>query len=603
MQTTIQLINNALRSLKLTVSFSPKVSMGLFIVTIATSLAPIFQAKILGNIVNKIIETLSTSGSLQAVMTLAFGYAAVWGGVQIANALQLFLDRIWTLENGDALDLLLMKKRTQIDLGHYENPEFQNLMTRAFNRGIWPIFELAEAQPLIFSNLVAIFIASIFASSINPYVYLIIVLSSLPSFYVQFRHGTKVWGIWGEHSERQRKYYSFRQHVTDRAGITQIKLLQNATGVLAIITRIITDFKNDQIKADRKRFISAGVASLIAATGFGFALILIIKQVFESGDVGALVFIIGTLAALIGAINSLLSQIALVLERNLYATDLYKILDTESFITKTTHPIPLDLSTAPEIEYRNVSFKYEGRDDWILRNINLTIKPGEKIALVGSNGAGKTTFIKLLARIYDPTEGNIFINGINVREIDPDEWNSYLSVLLQDYLNYDLTVKESIGMGRMSDNPTEEDVQNAAVWSGANEFIEGWEKKYDQQLGKEFEGGIEPSKGQNQKIALARTLFRNGFVVILDEPTAAIDAISEMEIFEKMEEAVRGNTLILITHRFNTTQNVDRIIVIEHGRIEESGSHAELMDKKGVYKKMFEAQAKSFQHQETSSEN
>ncbi len=591
-------INNIFRSLKLTVSFSPKVSVALFLVTMAVSLSPIFQAKVLGNIVDGIILALSTNQSIQTVMALVFGYAAIWGGTRIANSLQLLLNKIWSLENGDALDLLFLKKRAEIDLAHYENPKFQNLMLRAFNRGTWPLFEMADMQPQIFANISVILVSSLFASSINPYIYIIIILSSLPSFIVQFVYGSKVWGIWGEHSERQRKYSSLRYHIINRTGVTQLKLLQNAKGVLSIIEKILSDFKNDQLKTDRKRFFATAISSLISAIGFGIAMIIIARQVLDNNEVGTLVFIVGTLAALVGAINQLLAQVATLLEKNLYVTDIFQVLDTEPFIKKTLNPIRLDLTKAPSIEFRNVSFKYDGRDDWILRNINITIKSGEKIALVGSNGAGKTTLIKLLSRIYDPTEGDIFINEINLKDIDPAEWSSYLSVLLQDYLNYDLTVRESIGMGRIESESDEKTVREAAVWSGASEFIETWEKKYDQQLGKEFDSGIEPSKGQQQKIALARTLFRNGLVVILDEPTAAIDALSEMEIFEAMEDAVRGNTLILITHRFNTTQSVDRIVVIEHGEIQEAGSHKELMAKKGIYKNMFESQAKSFKNTE-----
>jgi ATP-binding cassette subfamily B protein len=352
----------------------------------------------------------------------------------------------------------------------------------------------------------------------------------------------------------------------------------------------------DNNKLDSERFLYQSATGIISAIGFGISLWLIVEQVLSGKiTIGTLVFVVSALGALITSLNVLLSRLAGQIERNLYLTDIFAVLDTPPFIERAENPLPLNLSVPPTIEFKNVSFKYEGREDWILQDISLTIEPGEKIALVGMNGAGKSTLIKLLSRIYDPNKGEILVNGIDLRELDLDEWSSYISVLLQDYFNYELSVSESIGMGRVSTHVEEERVQSAAQYSGADEFINEWEHKYRQQLGKEFEEGIEPSKGQNQKIALARTIYRDGLVMVLDEPTAAIDALSEMKIFEQMEKAVGSHTLIVITHRFNTTKNMDKIVVMEKGHIEEIGSHADLIKKKrGLYRKMFDSQAKAF---------
>jgi ATP-binding cassette subfamily B protein len=285
-------------------------------------------------------------------------------------------------------------------------------------------------------------------------------------------------------------------------------------------------------------------------------------------------------------------------ERNLYVSDIFKVMDTAPYIVRAKRPVCLKLVTAPTVEFRDVWFKYDGREDWILENINLTIQPGEKIALVGENGAGKSTLVKLLARIYDPTKGEIFVNGVNLKKIDPDEWNSCLAVLLQDYLSYDFTLAESIAMGRPDMKVHRNKVENSVQFAGASDFVSSWKNGFDQQIGKEFDGGVEPSKGQNQKIALARTIYREGLVTVLDEPTAAIDALSESRIFEQMEQASNGRTLIVITHRFNTTQTVDRIVVLDKRTIVEQGSHKDLVSAGGLYSKMFEVQAKVFRESE-----
>ncbi len=246
--------------------------------------------------------------------------------------------------------------------------------------------------------------------------------------------------------------------------------------------------------------------------------------------------------------------------------------------------------------FENVSFKYEGRDDMILDNVNFTIESGEHIALVGENGAGKSTLVKLLMRIYDPTAGRILINGVDLKKVDIEDWLSYVSVLLQKYIVHEFTVSEAIAMGRTSGNMSETLVRESSELSGAHEFIDKYKKKYEQQLGKEFEDGIEPSQGQEQKIALARTLYRlqEGFLLILDEPTAAIDPLAETEIFESMEKATDGKNLVLITHRFNTVKGVDKIIVLEHGTVIEQGDHKTLMASGGLYSRMFQSQAKGF---------
>ncbi len=216
---------------------------------------------------------------------------------------------------------------------------------------------------------------------------------------------------------------------------------------------------------------------------------------------------------------------------------------------------------------------------------------------MGKNGAGKSTLIKLLARIYDPTEGQILINGIDLKDMDTEEWGSYLAILLQDYLSYDFSVQDSISMGRSNEIIDDEKVKEAALLSDANEFIVEFKKGFKQQLGREYEEGVELSKGQNQKLALARIIYRNGLVTVLDEPTASIDAMAESYIFEQMTKASSGKTLIVITHRFNTTQNLDKIVVLKDGRVAEMGNHRELLDKKGEYAEMFEVQAKAFREE------
>jgi ABC-type multidrug transport system, ATPase and permease components len=596
MQKFTSLFRNTSRAMGLSFRYMPKLTLGILVVMIVGATASILQAKMLGSIVNQIINSATVASTSSSILILVALYALVWAGIRFAGVLELYLMKLWRDGTQLSFDLMIFKKRTEIDLGHYETPAFQNLILRAFSQGVsGPLLEIIMNQFVIVANLAVAIVASFVASAIGWNIYLIIIVASIPSFIVQSKYGYKVWGIWSEHSERQKKYASMRNHITSRTGITQIKLFQNSSKVLGVIREALESFIQDNNKLDRERFIFQTIAALISATGFGLSLWLIIQQVLDGSiNVGTLIFVVGALGALIGSLNTLLARIAIQFEKNLYLNDIFEVLDTKPFIKRPEHPIKLNLKSAPTIEFKNVSFKYQGREDWILKDLNLVINSGEKVALVGMNGAGKSTLVKILSRIYDPTEGEILVNGVNLKDVDIEEWSSYLSVLLQDYMTYGLTAMESIAMGRISEPLSSEGVINASKFSGANEFIETWENKYDQQIGKEFEGGIEPSKGQQQKLALARAVYRNGLVMVLDEPTAAIDALSEMKIFEQMEKAVGEHTLIVITHRFNTTQGVDKIIVLDKGSVVEMGTHKELLDLKGMYNKMFESQAKAF---------
>jgi len=237
-----------------------------------------------------------------------------------------------------------------------------------------------------------------------------------------------------------------------------------------------------------------------------------------------------------------------------------------------------------------VSFSYPKSQKKVIKNLNFKIRSGENVALVGKNGAGKTTIVKLLCRFYDVTSGQILINGTNIKDLDIKDWYKYLGTLFQEFIKYDFTVKENITLGK-SNNFDSGKMLLAAKQSGANKFIEDFPKKYDQLLGKQFEGGVELSIGQWQKIAIARAFYESPPILILDEPTSAIDAESEYQIFKNLAKEYKNKSLLLISHRFSTVRNADRILVIDNGEIVEEGSHQELIKNEGKYANMFNKQA------------
>jgi len=270
------------------------------------------------------------------------------------------------------------------------------------------------------------------------------------------------------------------------------------------------------------------------------------------------------------------------------------VFDTKS-VLDTSKSSLIASDEAPTIEFRNVSFAYPETDHLILQNVNLKIRAGEKFAIVGLNGAGKSTLIKLLMRFYDPTSGEILINGIDLRHLDRETWWSQVAALFQDFSKYHFPVRDVIALGRSDGAGYLTKVVRSAKAVDAHQFITSFEKRYNQMIGKEFDEGVELSKGQSQKMALARAIYRNPRLMILDEPTASIDASAEANAFEQLEANAKGRTQIVISHRFSTVRRSDRICVIENGTISEIGSHAELMKNDKTYARLFRLQRKGYE--------
>ncbi len=309
--------------------------------------------------------------------------------------------------------------------------------------------------------------------------------------------------------------------------------------------------------------------------------------------VGTFIFLLGRMNDVRDSLTSIFRNFSVLMGDNKFISDVFKFLSTEKVVKGGDKIIE---EGTPEIEFSNVSFAYPDTKKNVLNDFNFKIKAGEKIAIVGVNGAGKTTLTKLIMRFYDVTKGSISIGGNNIKDIDLSDYYHRVGHLSQNYAHYKLPVNEIIALGNTEVTLDIDRVIESAKKSGAHEFISAWEKGYDTQLGKEFDDGVEPSVGQWQKLALARMFYKNPQIWILDEPTASIDSVAEMEIFQELENLPEDKTVILISHRFNTVKNANRIMVIEDGEVKEFDSHNKLMKiKNGIYKKLFEMQKKSYE--------
>jgi ABC-type multidrug transport system fused ATPase/permease subunit len=497
------------------------------------------------------------------------------------------------------LDLYKIDRQGKLDIGTIESSSYQNLLRSAQEWGTGSVLGLQDFFFNSSHNFASIITSITILWSLNFWLVVFALLAAAPVYFFYNKYSMEVFRIRRFSLSDQRVIRNRISHFEELQKAVDVILLKLQGWLKAQIKEKKEDFNNKIIRAERKKAISYSIVSLWYLLFLFAAIALMTKEALAGGiAVGGLLLAFSTYTRFYQTVNGYIESISVAEEASRYAARWFDLFDLTPRIVSKENGVVIDNKQPPLIEFDRVSFRYpaeEGETPWVLRDLSFTIKPGEKIAIVGVNGSGKTTLIKLLCRIYDPTEGNIFINGINLKDIKLDSWQSALGILFQDFPIYNLTIRESIGVGRIEDNSTqpydkEAQLVQAAQFSGADDFI----KDYDQLIWKDFAGGIDLSKGQHQRLAVARMFYRNAAVTILDEPTASIDAVTEERIFTTLEKNMEGKTVILISHRFSTVKNADKILLMEHGRIIEYGSHKELMQLDKQYAALYNMQAKRY---------
>ena len=573
--------------------FVPKATLIMMFLYVISGLLPYGSSYLLGNLVNSVVKEAGF-GSLSNIWFALVLYAFVNALPSVMGNLQRYINRKRMIVLQMETEIDLMRRRELIDIASYEDPKFQDLIQRTFRNGPNPIYQLSNTQFDIIRSLTSLVFGTYLAIHFSPLIYLVVIVTAIPSFITDIKFAGQNWSIWAKDSPAQRRFGDLRQHILFRTLLIETKLMQLSKKLFTWMREILTDFASKQFKLEKNRVLATTLTDTISLIGFTIGLALVLRGVVSGATkVGTLVYMMGTLSTVRNSISNLLEQISGQFENHLIVTDMMEFFSTKPVIIESENPTKINLKEAPEIIFENVGFKYPNANNWVLQNIYLTFTAGNKIGLVGNNGAGKTTLVKLLCRIYDPTEGRILVNGVDLKEISTKEWWSYLGIMFQDYASYDFAVKEAIGIGRPDKSINMVDVKTAAETAQAHTFIEEWKDSYDQQLGVEF-GGKEPSKGQRQKLSIAKVIYRDAFVMILDEPTASVDAESEAKIFDSLENLSKTTTAILISHDFSTISECDQIFVLDKGSLIENGNHKELMKQKGLYAELYNLQAKRF---------
>lgn len=493
------------------------------------------------------------------------------------------------------LDLYKIDKQGDLDIGTIESNSYQTLLRSAQEWGSGSMLSLQDFILTSASSFSGIITSMLILWSLSGWLVLFAILAAAPVYFFYKKYSMEVYRI---------RYFSIDDHRIISNRISHFEQLQKAVDVILLklkgwlkgqVGDKMTAYNQRIIGAERRKAVSYSLLSLWYLLFLFSAIALMTYYALEGiMAVGALLLAFNTYTRFYQTVNGYVESISWTEEASRYAARWFELFDVKPKIVSKKDAIPFDPSRPPLIEFRNVSFRYPKEDvenPYVLQDLNFTFKPGEKFAIVGVNGAGKTTLIKLLCRIYDPTEGQILVNGIDLRDLKLEDWQNAIGILFQDFPIYNLTIRESIGVGRISETPAKEELERAAKYSGADEFIND---DYEQLIWKEFQNGIDLSKGQHQRLAVARMFYRNAAITILDEPTASIDAVTEEKIFRSLETHMEGKSVILITHRFSTVKNADKILMMEHGRIIEQGSHKELMLLDGKYAELYTMQAKRY---------
>lgn len=489
---------------------------------------------------------------------------------------------------------LLYKKLNSLGVQTLEQPEINNKIFRA-NDALSNLQNYFINLIQLVANLAKIIISASIVFSFAPYIIVVLILVKIPFYFFDKKYRGLVWKFMRDNTEGQRKASNSASDLTSSKELHEVSI----NGAFEFLNQKYQQFYNTYIKERLKiqktwlkgLYILGVPSDIIIYVGY---IIVISKLLAKQITLGTLTFQIRSLDSLSNYMDGTLEILNEITGASYQIKDTYSIFNTEPIFEDGITELPI-LNVGPEIDFENVGFKYPNAEKFIYESLNLKIKSGEKIAIVGHNGAGKTTLVKLICRFYKTTEGELLINKFKIDDLKIGSLYRNMGVLLQDYNTYpQLTARENILIGNPSVEINEDKIIDAAKNADALNFIEDFPNKFDQILSEKYKGGTRPSTGQWQKIAIARFFYRNAPLVIFDEPTAAIDAISEYNIFNKIYEFFVGKTVIIISHRFSTVRNADRIIVIEHGKIIEEGSHKELMEMNGYYAKSFKLQAEGY---------
>lgn len=575
---------------------SPYMAAGNAILRLASSAIPLGMLYVGKEIIDEVIRLINAGGGNASYLWMMVGLELGLGVISELNSRGItLLDSLLgdLVANRTSVDLI--RHAAQLDLYQFEDPEFYDKMERArrqtTGRTVLMSQVLSQVQDII---TVAILGAGLVAFS--PWLILILVVAVIPSFLGESHFNQQSYSLTRSWTPERRELDYLRYIGASDQTAKEVKIF-NLAGFIAERFQALSDkyYQANRHIAIRRAGWGILLSSLGTLAYYGAYVYILTQTIGGIITVGTLTFLAGSFNRMQSMLQSIMNRFSRIAEGALYLQDLFDFFKIQPTIVSPTNSRRFPLPVSRGFTFENVSFRYPNSERWAVRNLSFHIAPGEKLALVGENGAGKTTLVKLLARLYEPTEGRILVDGVDIRDYDLKELRGNIGIIFQDYIRFQMKAGENIAIGHIESVGELSFIQQAARKSLADTVVDQLPERYEQVLGKRFANGVDLSGGEWQKIALARAYMRNAQLLILDEPTSALDARAEHEVFLRFAELIEGKSAVLISHRFSTVRMADRILFLENGQKLELGSHEELLAHNGQYAELFRLQAKGYQ--------
>jgi ATP-binding cassette, subfamily B, bacterial len=585
---------------------SPGLTAGLMLLRLVRALMPVVALYIGKLIIDDVVHLVAqparpatfhdwwVSGQLTWLAALLAAEFALAVLSDVLGRVVSLLDSLLSERVTNLSSVRLMEHAATLDLEDFEDAEFQDQLERARRQTSGRLTLMgqlfSQAQDMV---TVASFAAGLVVYA--PWLIVLLLVALIPAFLGEAHFNAQTYSLdFGRTPERRELDY-VRQTAASVETAKEVKIFGLNAFLIAQYKRLAAAFYDANRALAVRRAVWGGIFTAIGTIGYYAAYAYIAWRTLEGAfTIGDLTFLAGSFLRLRSLLEGLLTGFSSTAGQALYLNDLFSFFDTRPEILSPANPIPFPHPIREGFVFEDVGFIYPGAERWAVRHLSFTLQAGEVVALVGENGAGKTTLVKLLTRLYDPDEGRILLDGRDLRDYALDDLRGSMGVIFQDFVRYNFTAGENIAVGRIDARDDQARIGRAAERSQADQVIERLPGGYGQRIGKRFKNGVELSGGEWQKVAIARAYMREAEVLILDEPTAALDARAEFEVFKRFKELSAGKTAVLISHRFSSVRMADRIFVLSDGKVEAAGTHEELVARPGLYSELFELQAAGY---------
>jgi len=583
-------------SLRLVWESAPGWAFANTLLSVLRSVFPLLLVWLLKGVIDAITKASSAgeSTTIENVLWPVIALAVIWFLDEASSDFSNYVRKKQSLKLEVYMYGLLHSKAIKLDLINFERPDYFDCLTRASREAPWRPNNILNNLVSIVRALLSLLLMAGLILTLHWTLALLLIVANIPGIWLRLHYADLLYNFQRQQTPEARKSAYFSWLLTGDRPSREIRLFGLGNYFIDLFRKSFLKQKEEEIDIIRKRTLIELISNLFKSSALLVTLLFIASQTITGKiSLGEMAMFLVAFRQGMIYIKDLFGSLAGLYEDGLFIGDTFEFLNLKENIT-AKEPVTVPLSLQKNIIVENLSFTYPGNNLSTINNVSFEIKKGEVIALVGPNGAGKSTLVRLLCRLYDPDSGDVLYDGNNIRNMDPEGYRKLFSVVFQDFMLYNLTVEENIRMGNIDSSKSDERIKAAAVTTGVHNLIDSLPDGYNTVIGNLFDDSRELSWGEWQKIALARALFREAPVLILDEPSSALDADTEYDIFSRFREIVKGRTSILISHRFTNVSLADRIIVLDKGAIAETGTHDELMKRGGMYYTMFTKQSSRF---------